>query len=294
MFHLPRFHETYLQGTGETKYHDLTAETALIFYGMMALSARFSLLPHFHSIKAKERGVIFAQRAEDIVDKRSASAESSSPTLELLQGCILLAYYNQSSKLKWGRDGLIKKCVQLSHDLNLYQTDEETPNIPNTSSESSAYVEEWISKEERRRAWWSVWELDTFDSVASRRAFTVDRNEMHVLLPVSDESWFSGLPVVSSALDPEILLCWKSLRDSPNQDARAWFLISNYIMAFAHELGQHKTVEKNAIDDLETVVACFSLLFNERFCTSYKHRLFDDTTYARNNWICLTQLMVQS
>jgi hypothetical protein len=150
-----------------------------------------------------------------------------------------------------------------------------------------------VDYEEQRRAWWSVWELDAFDSIASRRPFSIDKHRMHVFLPVSDEAWFSGKQIESAILSPDILQCWKALKDSPNRDERAWFLISNFITVQALELCQQLHISKKTISDIETVVSCFSLLFHEKFRASNDQLIFGEANYGKSNWLVLTRLMVQ-
>ncbi|KAH7018785.1 hypothetical protein EDB80DRAFT_818696 [Ilyonectria destructans] len=169
--------------------------------------------------------------------------------------------------------------------LGLHRIDED----PHSSSSR----EEWICKEEQRRAWWAVWELDSFDSISSRRPFSIDKCRMYVYLPVSDEAWFSGTPIESARLNTDILQCWKSLRDSENRDERAWFLISNFIAVQALELCQQRHVPIKNMTEVETVVSCFSLLFHEICGGSTDRLLFDEQNYGKSNWVILTRSMIQ-
>lgn len=260
-------------------------ESQFVVYGMMALSARFSTLSYFDGINLKERGVPFSRKAQMIYQEAVGGFEPHMPTLKWLQGCILLAYYNQSCRPAVGCDLMTATCTRFAYSLGLHRIDEDT------NSRNSR--EEWISKEEQRRAWWSVWELDAFDSVSSRRPFSIDKHRMSVFLPVSDEAWFSGTPIHSAILNTDILQCWKSLRDSDNRDERAWFLISNFIAVQALELCQQKHVSARSITDVETVVSCFSLLFHEKYGGSPSQLLFDEENYGKNNWLILTRLMIQ-
>jgi hypothetical protein len=181
-----------------------------VLYGMMALSARFSSLSHFDDIPLKERGSQFARKAQALFHETVQGFEHHEPSLMWLQGCILLAYYNQSCRPAMGCDIMISYCTRFAYSLGLHRIDENSPQEPSS-------VEDWIKKEEQRRAWWSVWELDAFDSISTRRPFSVDIHRMHVCLPVSDEAWFSGKQTESAILSPDILQCWKALRNSPNQ-----------------------------------------------------------------------------
>ena len=259
---------------------------------MMALSARFSTLSYFDGISLKERGSLFNRKSQMIYQEtiQGFNSEPHVPTLKWLQGCILLAFYNQSCRPAVGCDLMTPTCTRFAYSLGLHRIDEDSSESETNSMSSN---ENWVSKEEQRRAWWSVWELDAFDSISSRRPFAIDKHRMTVLLPVSDEIWFSGIPGDSAILNTDILQSWKSLRDSDNRDERAWFLISNFITVTGLELCQQRHVPTKNITDIETVVSCFSLLFHETFGGSATQLLFDEQHYGKSNWLILTRLMIQ-
>ncbi|KIM93631.1 hypothetical protein OIDMADRAFT_61277 [Oidiodendron maius Zn] len=292
LFHQPKFYRDYVQTENENRYTRLSKEAALVIYGMLALSARYSTLPYFDGINAKDRGTKFSRWAHEICYDAIRNAPYK-PSLLWLQGAILLSYYNQSCRPALGCDLTVAACVRWAYDLELNRID-EYELYPTDSSHAAPTSEQWATKEEQRRAWWVVWELDSFDSVSSRRPFSIDQNRIFVLLPVSDEAWLAGTPVESAALNPDLLQCWKVLRDSPNQSERAWFLISNFIAAQALELSQQRHIPQKNIDDIETVVGCFSLLFHEKFGNSFNQLTLNENDPSRSNWIVLSRLMIQT
>jgi hypothetical protein len=292
LFHQPKFYRDYVQVENENKYTRLSKEDALVIYGMLALSARYSSLPYFDGINTKDRGTKFSRWAQEICYDAIRNAPCK-PSLLWLQGAILLSYYNQSCRPALGCDLTVAACVRWAYDLELNRID-EYELYPTDSSRAAPTAEQWVTKEEQRRAWWVVWELDAFDSVSSRRPFSIDRNRIFVLLPVSDEAWLTGTPVESATLNPDLLQCWKVLRDSPNQSERAWFLTSNFIAVQALELSQQRQVPQKSIDDIETVVSCFSLLFHDKFGNSFNQLTFNENDPSRSNWIVLSRLMIQT
>ena len=292
LFHRPRFYETFVANQNSDKYSHLTRDSALTLNCLISLSARFSTSPYFNGVAPQERGTPFARQAQALYEEATRFSEIQAPTLQYLQGCILLAYQNQASGPTSGGWLLVGTCARLAYDLGLNKIDEDSLSDPPPTPQWTS-VEHWSWKEERRRAWWSVWELDAFASVISRRPFTLDRNRIHVFLPVSDDAWFAGEPVASAMINPEILHCWESLQDSPNQDERAWFLLGNYIMVQAHDLGQQRSINPKLVKDIESAVTCFSLLLPEKFHVGSGYLLFD-RGYQKSNWIILTQLFVQA
>jgi hypothetical protein len=77
----------------------------------------------------------------------------------------------------------------MTYDLDLDHVDDDGGIV--------FLVEEWVQREELRRAWWLVWELDAFGSTISNRAYAINYKIMLVLLPVSDKSCFEESPVAS-------------------------------------------------------------------------------------------------
>lgn len=287
LFHRPTFHSTYLLDNSANKYANLSKESTFVLNGMLSMSARFSTASCLSHLSPEQRGSQFAHKAQSIYHETVQSSTPLKPTLIWLQGCILLAYYNQACRPALGCDLTVATCTRFAYDLDIHIIDEEEG--PETSSAA-----DWVKKEELRRAWWSIWELDTFESISFRRPFTINWNRVHVLLPVSDEAWFANTPIKSAELSPDILQCWKALKDSPNESERAWFLVSNFILAHALGLCQQSKVTSKSINDIETVVSCFSLLFHEKFRSAINNLTFNDDNYARSNWIVASRIMIQS
>ncbi|KIW88447.1 uncharacterized protein Z519_11016 [Cladophialophora bantiana CBS 173.52] len=286
LFHRPTFYDTYVTLPIHEKYVNLDRDSALILYMMMSLSARYSSLPYLETAHVRDRGVPLARQARALFSSATL-ADPAALTLKLLQGTILFAYYNQSSNLSWGTDILIGVCVRYAYKLGLHALDED---YLNNSDHSPVQLsnEQWVLREEKRRAWWSVWELDTFDAIICRRPFAIARHRVHVLLPVSDAAWFSGSQIASPMFDPDISRFWKCLEESPNQDERAWFLVSNYIMAYIHEQGQKAPLPRPNIEEMRTILACFVLLANEKLHLPANHSVH------ASNWKILTKLMTIS
>ena len=235
----------------------------------------------------------FGKVAKSIYEESTRANQQGTPSLAYLQGCILLAFFcNTSEPCSYGWI-LIGVCTRLAYDLGLNNMDEEiiADNGPEIKQWNS--VEDWVSREELRRAWWSVWELDTFASTMSARPYTIDRHRMQVLLPASDENWYSATPIASAPIGPTATTAWKSLKDSPNQDKRAWFLVTNFLMELAYELWVQRNISLQAKEDMERALSCFALILPDDFHLSSGSLVFDDNQYKSSNWIILTNIMLQ-
>jgi hypothetical protein len=286
MLHRPRFLARYadLSKSCSDGLQGLPVDEALLLYGIFALAARFSSSEFFGDIPPIQRGDRFAEEAESLYEQARAI---STPTLTYLQGCILLAFYYYTSKPcphSWILTGV---CVRIAYELDLAEIDaDEIQNLTPAA---------WVEKEEMRRAWWLVWELDTFGSTMSNRPYTIDRRRMAVMFPVSDEAWFSETPQSSLKLNTCPGMSWKSLSGGGKLDERAWFLFANYLMSLTLDMSQRKDgVSADEKLTLENEISCFKLSLPTSFRLDTEVLPFDAQSFARSNWIIGTNLMLMT
>ncbi|KAH7124481.1 hypothetical protein EDB81DRAFT_911227 [Dactylonectria macrodidyma] len=118
---------------------------------------------------------------------------------------------------------------------------------------------------------------------------------MYVKLPVSDENWFANTFVESAIVDPDPVHTWHTLRDCPNQDERAWFLLINYLLLMAHDLGQQRGLERKEVEDIETAISCYTLLLPSQFhlVEDLNPASFRPHRISNFNWIIATNIMLQ-
>ncbi len=259
---------------------------------VLALSARFSSSPYFSNTPLKDRGRPFAKAAKSSYEEAMKLEDPAKPSLRLLQGCILLAFYHQLCGATAQSWILVGMCCRLAYDLGLNDIDKDLLGVPHNAQWTTA--EEWSEREERRRAWWLVWELDMFASTISRRPHTIDKSQINVLLPVSDKQWFSGVPLASNFLIPDSFQIWKSLQDSPNQDVRSWFLLTSILMATAHDLTQRHQTTVEDIEEFASCLTCYDLLLPSKYHLGSGELKFDEDHFGDSNWIISIALMIQT
>jgi hypothetical protein len=286
MLHRPRFLARYTDRLNSTSHNSqsLLVDEALLLYGIFALAARFSSSEFFGDIPPIQRGNQFVEEAKSLYGQARAI---STPTLTYLQGCVLLAFYYYTSEpcpQSWILTGV---CVRIAYELDLADIDaDETQQCTRA---------EWVEREELRRVWWLVWELDTFGSTMSNRPYTIDRRRMAVMLPVSDEAWFSEMPQPSIRLNTCPGQSWKSLQGCDKLDERAWFLFANYLMSLTLDISQRKDgVSADEKLTLENEMNCFKLSLPASFRLETEVLTFDPGSFARSNWIIGTNLMLMS
>ncbi|OAP55543.1 hypothetical protein AYL99_10516 [Fonsecaea erecta] len=321
IFHEPRFRQKFhVDSTNNDRYARLSIEDALILTAMMALSARFSTNEFFPSTCAsKDKGKVFARKANALYaealqsDERGGCDDGNEISLGYLQGCILLAFYEQTNRITTQSWLLIGTCCRLAIDLGLNELDRDV-FIPDEAATSStappaekhtqrqqqqqqyeAAKESWVQKEEKRRAWWLVWELDVFAATILRRPHSINKDQMNVLLPVSDATWFSEMPTESILLRTDFLHEWQTLESCPTADERAWFLVTTLLMARAADLAApENTFTLQDVVNFGSTLNCFALLLPQGFQLDIVRTPFTEANIGANNWALLTVFMLHT
>ncbi|KAH8816609.1 fungal-specific transcription factor domain-containing protein [Xylogone sp. PMI_703] len=260
-----------------------------ILNGMFALAARFST-EYLPDADPKDRGVAFAKKAEKLYEKLTSLESFATPTLPFLQGCLLLVSYYLGCGICSRSWLLMGVCCRAAYFLRLHTLDRDI--IMDGSQHDD---EKWIKREEKRRCWWAIWELDNFVSTASGRPYGLNRDQMQVLLPVYDDTWFSNTPVASAPIKTDSLLAWKELEISPNQSERAWYLMSTYLvrlMSGIFEKSENPSLQSRK--DIASVVDCFALALPRKFDLVSSGLRFDDQNWQNSCWIISTHLILES
>lgn len=265
-------------------FKNLASDEAFLLSSAFALAARYSSHEALVQVPAVERGQRFFETAGDYLSKCRAL---TSPTLAYLQGTIMYACYSYNCGVflqGWVHTGI---CVQLAYELGLDNMDDEDSDTPQDMT--------WSEKEEMRRAWWLVWELDTFGSIVSSRPVMIDCTRMSVLLPVSDEHWFSDIETRSTRLLSDPGTCWKSLDRTENQSARAWFLVANHLMSLVQSTRQRKEGTSPEMQiRLENDISCMRLALPPSMSLEADCTNSDSSSVHDRNWVMGTHLMLLS
>ncbi|CZR57855.1 uncharacterized protein PAC_07744 [Phialocephala subalpina] len=214
---------------GEDRYHGLDFETALLLNGMFALSARFSGWDDTWTDGPTERGV------------------HSSHLYDLTLGPTFQAWLG----VGW--------CCRMAYSLSLHQVDRDPPEDGNGTELT------WLEREEKRRAWWAIFQMDTFASVIASKPFNLDSLRMDVMLPGCE-----------------------------NQDAYAWFLVANNLLRSANQEFDKQERSNHDLEILESALYCFALSLPPKFHICAANMVFEDRNYAEKNWALCTMVLLQS
>jgi hypothetical protein len=169
----------------------------------------------------------------------------------------------------------------------LHQIDVGSPPDKNLEGDS------WAKKEEKRRAWWAIYQMDQFASIIAARPFNIDSSRMYVFLPVSDSAWFSNSWTSSVPLSTQGEL-WRSLVDCDNQDPYAWFIVCNGLLRGVHQEFDKRERSVHDIKIQQTALHCFGLGLPSIFRSLHGNLLINDQNLSDKNWIVCTLILLQA
>jgi hypothetical protein len=266
IFHEPTFAEKLSNIPSLCQLTALLA--AIVGYASRFLAPRADISP-----LDNQQPEHFVERAFHYVNKALLECDDEMPPLSILQALIIATHCQLTRGVRgkaWRSLGL---CVRLVYELSLHHLDSKT-------IAKSTDTQQWQADEEKRRAFWAIWEMDIFASTIRQTPTAIDWAHMEVLLPVDNADWFQGHPAPSCFMDADPNQCWKALQDSGNQSPKAWFLVINSFMKVAqrisdsqrlsamnsagHQKSSHHTtgwVEESRLklEKLGNAVRCFSL-----------------------------------
>ncbi|PIG84799.1 hypothetical protein AARAC_001324 [Aspergillus arachidicola] len=157
---------------------------------MFSFSARFRLENQFVNGVASASNQQATRPAPNdfyLIAKNSVDRElmdlKPPPSLLMLQSMVLLSFHDLIESAEgrgWRSLGLL---VRIAYELRLHLVDSD---VIDTSTD---HPDLWSAKEERRRTWWVIWELDVFSSTVRRLPTAIDWNQNWTMLPVDDEFW---------------------------------------------------------------------------------------------------------
>lgn len=178
----PEFFARYFPDSSpkDQRYISIPTETTLLLYGMFSLAARFSKSDYFESVPHKDRGKPFAAEAQSILQNGLLNSEMDSPNLAYLQGCTLVAYHSLTCGPNIQAWLLVGTCSRMAVFMGLNVVDEdmigkERPSLPP--------VADWVCREERRRLFWTIWEMDSALSYRIVPSILIDDTSGYNSLP---------------------------------------------------------------------------------------------------------------
>jgi len=187
---------------------------------MLAFSARFSNWESqegqdgedkegFKLTGMKHSPLYFLELASRFFEEAIHECGDEAPQLCILQAMILLAHGQLTQGVRGKAWRSLGTCVRLAYELNLHLVDAG-------HARPVADARERCDFEEKRRAWWAIWEMDIFASTVRRCPTAMDWSQNETLLPIEDEYWFQNKPRASCFLEKDLVRRWKVLQESGN------------------------------------------------------------------------------
>ncbi|OJJ66453.1 hypothetical protein ASPBRDRAFT_49083 [Aspergillus brasiliensis CBS 101740] len=184
----------------------------------------------------------FVDLAFTYINKSLMECDDEVPPLCVIQALIIATHCQLTHGVRgkaWRSLGL---CVSLIYEANLHLLD-------SGAGVKTEDVHQWQEDEEKRRAFWAVWEMDVFASTIRRTPTAINWTQIEVLLPVDNAHWFSGDPTSSCFMEYDPSQRWKALQDCGNQSPKAWYLIISSFMKEAQTVHDPQGVPKTVNRD---------------------------------------------
>ncbi|KAH0594827.1 hypothetical protein MHUMG1_07662 [Metarhizium humberi] len=162
----------------------------------------------------------FLHLAGKLVDESLAECGDEPPPICVLQALIITTHCQLTRGVYGKAWRALGMCLRLAYELNLHLIDARRGR---RNSEMEPL--EWRGDEEKRRAWWAIWEMDTYASTIRRTPRAWSWTHMDIFLPVDDADWFSDRPCPSAILERDPTKRWKALQTTRNHSPKAWYLV---------------------------------------------------------------------
>ena len=216
-----------------------------------------------------ERGKGFAQLANKLLqDKVSKDRTQCGPgdvdeqSIQMLQAAALLSYAEIGAGVSRRAHYMISMCARMSYDFGLHEVDRD--EYRNTCRIAATPVEDdWIKKEELRRLWWCIWDLDNFICTATCRPRMMRTYKCQTKLPVNDKDWFDGYKVPSTFLPGDLQRLTQSLKSSPLSSAMAYRIVSCHLLSTLVDV-----LDSESLDDISDSISAI-----EDCATAWKENL---------------------
>ncbi|KAF9786548.1 hypothetical protein IL306_014130 [Fusarium sp. DS 682] len=167
----------------------------------------------------------FQNLSSQHIDKALDACIDDPPPLCVLQALIITSHCQLTQGVRGRAWRALGTCVRLAYELNLHLLDSRYP-----LEHYEHNAQRWCEDEEKRRAWWAIWEMDVFASTIRRTPTAISWSQMEVLLPAPDTNWYQNTPARSCFFERDPGQRWKALQESGNCSPKAWFIVINSLM----------------------------------------------------------------
>ena len=173
----------------------------------------------------------------DYISEALKECGDDTPPICVLQACIVSTHFQLAQGVLGKAWRSLGTCVRLAYEMNFHLVD-----VGVSQDITEVDPKQWCEDEEKRRAWWAIWEMDVFATTIRRTPTAMDWSQIDTLLPVADSHWFQCKPHSSCFLEMDPIHRWKALQRSGNQSPKAWFIVINSLMKDAQRISNPRGV----------------------------------------------------
>ncbi|KAJ9633596.1 hypothetical protein H2204_006802 [Knufia peltigerae] len=226
LFREPIFFARLTQGSYERSIKALLA--IMIAFACKSTRGQETQVQGFPSSSSSD----FAFLALHEVDAAMAECGDEPPSLCLLQALILVTHWLLIKGVRGRAWRYLGLCIRIVLELGLYALDADQYG---EAMANKSNPEQWCEDEEKRRAYWAVWEMDQFANHLKHVPIIMDWTQNHVLLPAEDDRWFRGQPQPSCFLESDLIARSKALHATSSKSMRAWYIVLASLNPHAHD-----------------------------------------------------------
>lgn len=175
---------------------------------------------HFKYSKRCQRGKGFLTQANRLFQREFLRMEKleleqgtpQKPTVRFIQATTLLTFGEIARALSSRAHSLVSAAVRLAYDCGLDEIDGDRTHL----FEPNDHRAEIVKREELRRIWWAISDMENFVCVVRCRPRLIDWRRCKTRLPCDDTDWFESREVPSYFLPASVYDLRNSL-DLPAQ-----------------------------------------------------------------------------
>ncbi|RJE20073.1 hypothetical protein PHISCL_07592 [Aspergillus sclerotialis] len=232
LFHEPSFYE-------KLSTISSSIQICALLTAMRSFAVRFDLEKSDSGNQADthQSAACYLDLAANYINEALKECGDDTPPICILQACIVSAHCQLTQGVLGKAWRSLGTCIRLAYEMNLHLVD---VGVPQDITEVDP--KRWCEDEEKRRAWWAIWEMDVFATTIRRTPTAVDWSQIDTLLPVADSYWFQCKPHSSCFLEMDPIHRWKALQRSGNESPKAWFIVINSLMKDAQRISNPRGV----------------------------------------------------
>ncbi|KAJ6186924.1 hypothetical protein N7519_001832 [Penicillium mononematosum] len=222
--------------------------------------------------KRCQRGKGFLTQANRLFHREALRLENleldigtpQKPTIRFIQATALLSFAEIAETLSSRAYSLVSAAVRLAYDYGLDKIDCDHMQ---PSLEPSDHRTECVKKEELRRVWWAISDMENFICVTKCRPRLIDWSRCKTRLPCDDADWFEDHEVASSFL-PVTVYDLRTSLDLPahisvmGQRILVMHLFAN--LAYLAASGDHLDGWHDSISAIEECIATWKPIIAQR------------------------------